>query len=131
MTAPASKLRGIGPVCSKKYIKARTILEQEGLGNPCKVCKKPVPYFPNFSWLRLPCNHYCCLTGHCPFAGKETCPRERVIIKTDIYPLYKKKERRCSFCGKIVINQYIKTFSRTKLIIECYECRKENKLWRK
>lgn len=130
LTAERSIARGIGPICFGKAEKESLLNQERQKRGHCRICGYKLPYFPQFDELGLPCNHYCCFKEHCPFAQELSCPRERVYIKTDIYPLYKNKEKFCSFCGDKLNGGYIKHTSKTKLTLECSNCREKNKLWR-
>lgn len=131
LTVAQSVARGIGPICFGKMEKEAILNQERQKPNHCKICGYELFYIPQFDELGLPCNHLCCSKGHCPFAMEVPCPRERVYIKSDIYPLYKNKEKSCSFCGKESKNGYFRNFSKTKLTLECGICREKNKSWRK
>lgn len=145
LTADKSVARGIGPICHKKEKIALKNEERRrekkarengnldhfmGNNEPTKYQKEQRS--ERWDKLGLPCNDYNCMRGSCPWASFRKCPRERVYIKKDIYPLYKKKPRICSFCGKEITNgNYHKNFYKTKLTLECQECRnRNNNTWR-
>ena len=131
LTADKSMARGIGPVCFGKMKEEFTLNENRSKPNNCKVCGVPRFQIPEWTKLGLPCNNYCCFKGHCPYGGETSCPRERVYIKTDFYPLYKKKPKFCSFCGdQITTGSYRKYLYRTKITLECCGCQIKNKDWR-
>lgn len=130
LTADKSVARGIGPICFGKMENEAILNQERQKPNHCKVCGYGLTYMPQFDELGLPCNHYCCTLNHCVYAQESPCPRERVYIKDDIYPLYKNKPKFCSFCGKQLNGGYIKHTSKTKLILECSDCREKNKSWR-
>lgn len=130
LTADKSVARGIGPICYGKTKKESFVNREKQKPNRCKVCGYELLYVPSYDELKLPCNHYCCFKGHCPFVHEPTCPRERVYVKSDVYPLYKNKVKRCSFCGELLNGGYHRNFSKTKLTLECKDCRTKNKSWR-
>jgi len=144
LTADKSVARGIGPICWGKNNLAvirevrngeRNALQNGNLdyfmGNN-ELTKNRDERIPLFDGLKLPCNDYDCVKGGCPWASFGTCPRERVYIKKDIYPLYKEKDRFCSFCGeKVGRNNYTKNVFKSKITIECQECRNRNHKWRR
>ena len=130
LTADKSVTRGIGPICDVNMKKEAFLNRDMQKQIHCEICGYGLPYFPQFDELKLPCNHFCCSKGHCPFAHESPCPRERVYIKGDIYPLYKHKKKECSFCGQESDRGYFRHFSKTKLTLECHECRDKNKAWR-
>lgn len=132
LTVIKSVVRGIGPVCWNKINGSSLEIKTNNGQKPnrCKVCGHEISYVPSFDALGLPCNSYCCYKGHCPFAHEKECPRERVYIKKDIYPLYQNKPKNCAFCGKLLNGGYIKRVSKTKITFECRECQEKNKSWR-
>jgi len=139
LTDPDSVKRGIGPVCAEN-LKKRIEEAKEKNHTLDTFCKGPKTKheqgreikvrIKEFDDLKLPCNDYDCVKGECPFANETRCPRERIYIKSDIYPLYKNKDKYCSFCGKKVSRSYRKHIHKTKITIECKECVKRNKSWR-
>jgi len=132
---PKSVNRGIGPVCDKiieQKAKQKVQWEEniEYFANKSEPKEKPLG-IEIFEKLKLPCNHYDCIEGSCPFATFKRCPRMRVYIKKDIYPLYQKKLKECSFCGKALPNgNYTKNIFKSKITLECAECKNKNKSWR-
>ena len=131
LTADVSVARGIGPICNGKQKEAALLGENRPDDANCKKCGGNLTYTPMFDKLKLPCNNYCCTKNHCPFARESVCPRERVLIKSDIYPLYKNKEKHCSFCGKQLNGyRYRMHTSKSKITLECTECREKNQSWR-
>ena len=132
LTAKDSVARGIGPICAGKMKEEALLSKAKREDGNCKVCGGNLitGYTKLYDDLKLPCNNYCCSNDHCPFARENACPRERVYIKSDIYPLYKHKEKFCSFCGDKITAHYRMHKSKSKITLECSDCRKKNESWR-
>lgn len=109
LSDPMSVFRGIGPDCLTKLNTNEALEFFEKIGLPCKK-------FENCK--------------NCPYASEIPCPRHRVYVKNDIYPLYAKKERYCSFCGKLANGVLTQRVYKSKIVLECPECKVKNKAWR-
>ena len=117
LTNPKSVVKGIGPICLQKLekndveFKVRDMLK--GLRLPCYL-------EPNLKYCK-----------DCIYKNDKSCPRERIYLRKDVYPLRERKVRRCTFCGK-QLNQYNyrKYVFKNRVTLECDSCFLKNREWR-
>lgn len=102
LSDPISVLRGIGPICKKKYTTDDDFRSE---------------FHKELKQLHLPCYLYpeC---RFCPHNIQRICPRERLVLVKDL----KNKEKICAFCGNVITNGLFTYKSKNKRVLACTSC---------